>query len=102
VFIEKDINVKRFTTGMLIAAAAVSLAGCGGKGDDKLGSQVEGAADNRADALEAQADNMEEQAKAIRKDGEKQSDAIDDADVNAAAMPETQKDALINGTEKLR
>lgn len=94
--------MKSRTMGLLIAVAAVSLAGCGGKGDDKLGSQVEGAADNRADALDAQADNMEEQAKAIRKDGEKQSDAIDDADVNAAAMPQAQQDALINGTEKLR
>ena len=82
--------------------AACTLVACGGKGDDKLGSQVAGAADSRADALDAQADNMEEQAKAIRKDGEKQSDAIDDADVNAAAMPQAQQDALTNGTEKLR
>jgi predicted small lipoprotein YifL len=94
--------MKKLSSGFLIVAAAISLAGCGGKGDDKLGSQVKGAADNRADALETQADNMQEQAKAIRKDGEKQSDAIDDADVNAAAMPQSQKDALINGTEKLQ
>lgn len=94
--------MKTFTTALMIAALALPLAACGGKGDDKLGSQVESAADNRADALEAAADNMQDQAKAVRKDGEKQSDAIDDADVNAEAMSSDQKAALINGSEKLR
>ena len=87
---------------LLPVAAALALSACGGKGDDKLGDRVEQAADNRADALEAQADNLEDQAKAVRKNGEKQEDAIDAADVNAQAMSESQKDALINGSEKLR
>ncbi len=94
--------MKTFTTALVLATLAIPLAACGGKGDDKLGSQVEKAADNRADALEATADNLEDQAKAVRKDGDRQSDAIDDADVNAQAMPQAQKDALINGSEKLR
>jgi predicted small lipoprotein YifL len=94
--------MKKFPVAVLIAALSVSLAACGGKGDDKLGSQVEKAADNRADALEATADNLEDQAKAVRKDGDRQSDAIDDADVNAQAMPQSRKDALINGSEKLK
>jgi predicted small lipoprotein YifL len=94
--------MKKLPVAVMIAALSVSLAACGGKGDDKLGSQVEKAADNRADALEATADNLEDQAKAVRKDGDRQSDAIDDADVNAQAMPQSQKDALINGSEKLK
>ena len=94
--------MKKLSIAVTLAAMAVSLAGCGGKGDDKLGSQVEKAADNRADALEATADNLEDQAEAVRDNAEHQSDAIDDADVNAQAMPQAQKDALVNGSEKLR
>ncbi|RMB54396.1 hypothetical protein C8J44_2015 [Sphingomonas sp. PP-CE-3A-406] len=94
--------MKKIAIATMIAAIALPLAACGGKGDDKLGSQVEKAADNRADSLDAAADNLEDQAKAVRKDGERQSDAIDDADVNAQAMPQSQKDALVNGSEKLR
>ncbi|NYD90837.1 hypothetical protein [Sphingomonas melonis] len=81
---------------------ALSLAACGGKGDDSLGSNVKAAADNRADALESAADNLEAQADAERKSGSQQADAIDDADVNAAAMSDGQKAALVNGSDKLR
>lgn len=85
-----------------LAVLALPLAACGGKGDDTLGRQVEQAADNRAEALEATADNLQEQAKAVRKSGAKQADAIDAADVNAQAMSDAQKQALINGSDKLR
>jgi predicted small lipoprotein YifL len=94
--------MKKLTAAVMMAALTVSLAACGGKGDDKLGSNVEAAADNRADALEAAADNLEDQAEAVRASGDQQADAIDDADVNAQAMPADQKAALINGSEKLR
>jgi ABC-type glycerol-3-phosphate transport system substrate-binding protein len=94
--------MKTMMTALATGAMALSLAACGGKGDDKLGSQVEAAADNRADALEAAADNMEEQAKAVREGGDQQADAIDDADVNAQAMTAEQKAALVNGSAKLR
>lgn len=92
------------TTMMALAAGAMalSLAACGGKGDDKLGSEVKAAADNRADAMESAADNLEDQAKAERKSAAQQADAIDDADVNAAAMSSGEKAALINGSDKLR
>jgi hypothetical protein len=82
----------------LVKVAAVSaflaLAACGGKGDDSLGSNVEQAYDNQAEALDAAADNtaneaasdaLENQADALRDEGDRKSDAIDDADVNAAA-----------------
>lgn len=76
-------------------AAFVALSACGGKGDDSLGSNVEQAYDNQAAALDAAADNtaneaasdaLENQADALRDEGDRKSDAIDDADVNAAAM----------------
>ena len=113
------------TTMMALAAGAMalSLAACGGKGDDKLGSEVKAAADNRADAMEANAEALRNQAamldnradkardtaesrsdeaKAERKSAAQQADAIDDADVNAAAMSSGEKAALINGSDKLR
>ena len=94
--------MKKTMGAMALATMALALAACGGKGDDKLGSQVEAAADNRADAMEATAENLEDQAKQVRKSGDQQADAIDEADVNAAAMTEEQKAALVNGSEKLR
>lgn len=94
--------MKKTMIALSLGAMALSLAACGGKGDDKLGSQVEAAADNRADALETAADNLEDRAEAVRASGERQNDAIDDADVNAAAMSDEQKAALINGSAKLR
>ncbi|KRB86164.1 hypothetical protein ASE00_05370 [Sphingomonas sp. Root710] len=88
-----------------VAAASITLAGCGGKGDDKLGDQAEKAADNRADALDAAADTMtgtakdatEAQADAVRAAGDAKEKAIDDADVNADAMSNAQKKAIIEG-----
>ena len=94
--------MKKTMIALSLGAMALSLAACGGKGDDKLGSQVEATADNRADALEATADNLQDQAKAVRKSGDQQADAIDDADVNVEAMTDEQKAALVNGSAKLR
>lgn len=73
----------------ILALAAAPLAACGGNGDDKLAKQVEKAADNRADALEAQAEQT-------RKVGEQRADAIDAADLNAHAMSDAQKAEIIN------
>jgi uncharacterized protein YukE len=94
--------MKTMMSALTLGAVALSLAACGGKGDDTLGSQVEAAADNRADALESAADNLEDQAEQFRETGEQQSDAIDDADVNAAGMTGAEKAALVNGSSNAR
>jgi len=85
-----------------IAAACLALGACGGKGDDKLGDQAEKNAENKADQLDAMADNtsgvqadtLEAQADATRAAGDAKSDAIDDADVNAEAMTNAQKNEM--------
>lgn len=78
----------------LVGAAFLALAACGGKGDDAAGDNVADAYDNQADQLDAMADNttnevredvLENKADALRETGEKKEEAIDDADVNAAA-----------------
>lgn len=82
---------------LITAIALSSLVALGActKGDDTLADNVEAAADNRADALDALADNttneiveerLEDQADAIRDAGEAKADAIDAADGNLAAV----------------
>ena len=91
----------------LAAASALSLAlaACGGQGDDTLGERTEEAYDNKADQLDQMADNattdaqedaLEQQADAIRDKGDAKEDAIDDSDVNADALSEAQKNAIVN------
>ena len=88
-----------------MTAACLALAACGGKGDDQLGEQAQEAMDNQADALDAAADNssganadvLEAQADATREAGEDKEEAIDDSDVNADAMSNAQKEAVVNG-----
>jgi hypothetical protein len=87
-----------------VAAACLALGACGGNGDDKLGEQAQENADNKAGQLEAaadnatgaQADSLEAQADAVESAGEAKEEAIDDADVNADAMTNEQKNAVTN------
>lgn len=76
----------------LVGAASIALAACGGKGDDALGENVQENYEAAADNLEAAADNtgnaaeaatLENQADALKAEGDRKEDAIDDADVNA-------------------
>lgn len=88
-----------------LGASCIALAACGGQGDDQLGEQAQEAAENRADVMDAAAENMsgtaedmmEANADATREAGEAKEEAIDEADVNAAAMTNAQKEAIING-----
>jgi hypothetical protein len=79
----------------IVGAAALALAACGGKGDDALGDNIEDNYDAAADNLEAMADNtangaeaaaLENQADALEAEGDAKEEAVDEADVNAAAV----------------
>jgi predicted small lipoprotein YifL len=91
----------------IVTAAAVllSLAACGGKGDDALGDNAADAAEAKADQLDVMADTasgaeeeaLETRAEVTREVGEAREEAIDDSDVNADALSEGQKEAIVKG-----
>lgn len=71
----------------LVGAAALALAACGGRGDDAAGENVQENLENAAEAIEANAGEnevLENQADALREQGEEAEEAIDESDVNAA------------------
>jgi len=94
-------------TSTIAAAIVLSLvlAACGGKGDDKLGEQVQEAAENKADKMDAMADNMsgtsedlmQAKADATRVAGDAKEEAIDDSDMNAEALTPAERAKVING-----
>ena len=87
----------------MVGAASIALAGCGGKGDDALGENVQENMENQADNLDALAANASDaeaealgnQADQLRDEGDRAEDAIDDADVNASNQAEV--DRAVNG-----
>ena len=88
-----------------LGAAALTLAACGGQGDDAAGDNVADAAEAQADNLEAAADNtsneaqadaLENRADAIEDAGEAKEEAIDEADVNAQGMSPQQQNQVAN------
>lgn len=80
-----------------VAAVMLTLAACGGQGDDKLGDQAAEQAEAQADNLEAQADNLEQRADAVEERGEAREEAIDDSDVDTGELSAAQRNALVNG-----
>jgi hypothetical protein len=93
-------------TSIIAAAIGLSLvlAACGGKGDDKLGEQVQEAAENKADKMDVMADNMsgtsedlmQAKADATREAGDAKEEAIDDSDINAEALTPAERAKVIN------
>lgn len=88
-----------------IVGLSMTLAACGGKGDDKLGEQAQEAAENKADKMDAMADNMsgtaedmmQANADATREAGAAKEEAIDKSDVNADALTPAEREKVING-----
>lgn len=83
-------------------AGALVLGGCNDNASEKLADRVETAADNRADAMEANAEALRNQAAMLdaradrtRDVGEARADAIEAADMNVAAMSPERRDAIV-------
>lgn len=83
-------------------AAVLPLAACNKSPSDKLADRVENAADTRADAMEANADALRNQAAMLdnradkaRDTGESRADAIKAADMNVSAMSQERRDAIV-------
>lgn len=87
----------------LVALATIlPLAACNSSPSDKLADRVENAADNRADAMEANADMLRNQAARLdnraekaRDTAESRADAIEAADMNVAGMSQERRDAIV-------
>jgi hypothetical protein len=86
---------------VMVGAAAIALSGCGGKGDDAVGDNVQENMENQADNLDAMAGNaatdaeaeaLGNQADQLRDEGNAREEATDNADVNAA-----EADSAVNG-----
>lgn len=89
----------------LVPALVLTVAACGGKGDDSLGDNVADAYDAKADNVEDMADNaatetqqdaLENKADALRDEGKRKEEAIDRSDVDTRGMSAAQKESVAN------
>jgi hypothetical protein len=95
--------MRRFVAPALLAFGALSLTACGDNSSDQLAEQVEDAAENRADMMEAQAENLMERAERTEEIGEQRADAIEAADQNVSAIPmETRQEIISNEAAAVR
>ncbi|WP_375272625.1 hypothetical protein [Sphingomonas sp.] len=89
-------------TASIALAGVLALGACNSSPSDKLADRVEDAADNRAEAMEANAAALRNQAAMLdgradrtRDIGEARADAIEAADMNVAAMSQERRDAIV-------
>ena len=82
-------DLMKFIVKAVAISAFATLSACGGGADDRAAANVEAAAENQSDALEAAADNaatdeqhdaLEAQADNVKEAGEDKAEAIDDKD----------------------
>ncbi len=91
----------KFVAAFVLSAGLI-LTGCNKSPSDKLAGRVEAAADNRADAIEANAAALRNEAAMLDKKadrtrdvGDARADAIEAADMNVAAMSDQRRDAIV-------
>ncbi|MBA2918418.1 hypothetical protein GON01_05460 [Sphingomonas sp. MAH-20] len=82
------------------------LAACGGSGKDRIAQRVEDDAENRAAAMEQASETMtnalranatQQQANIVRSAGEDRAEAIRESDLDAGALTQQQKNAIVAG-----
>ncbi len=94
----------RIFTVAAISALALTLAACGGRGDDQLGEEAQEAMENRADLIDLGAQSQpgvakvlaEAHADAVREEGDAKEKAIDGADLNADKLTPEQRRAIVD------
>ncbi len=87
----------RLLTVALAAITLPALAACGGSSSsaERLADNVEAAAENRADAMRAEAESLMNRADRTEAVGEQRADAIEAADQNVAALTPEERQAVI-------
>jgi hypothetical protein len=85
---------------------ALLLGACSGGGKDRMADRVEDNAENRAAAMDRasetmtnalRANAMQQQANIVRSAGEDRAQAIRDSDLDAGALTQQQRNAIVPG-----
>ncbi|MFN5759385.1 MAG: hypothetical protein ACK440_07305 [Sphingomonadaceae bacterium] len=90
--------MKSLTKATLASALVLAVTACGGKDNDSPGDNVAEAYEAKADNVDDDADNAatENTADALRKEGQRKQDAIDRSDAETRATRAAQKEPLTN------